>query len=938
MQGLETFSKIGSRNSFARRVGFGAVLLLSSLAMLLGTGRVEALTPALYVPTLNSDETVVAMATPQQFGAHGDGVTDDTAAFQAAINAIQNVGHRAGGVLWVPAGRYFFAGNLTLPEGVTIHGDWTDWTGTGGAGATGATGTIFMVTAGAGTGNARPSPGLDTATPFITMAGNDAIVGVTFWYPNQNPAAFAPYPYTIRVRGNSTVQNVIFVNSYNGIEVGPDGPEHNISTVIGCPLSVGLMIDGPADQSLTADIRFNPVVWSRSQLTGAYPCPVTNGPYATTIRNNATGVLMYRTDGELNVQTNVTGYHVGLQADLDSTTLYNGSTNYQGSPNASFYSGQILNCGTAVLAQAMPRQSGLQLTNMTLDGDIAVDTTTTALPALSLSFTNCTITGHSGTAFHFNGARSTLSWAQFSGCIVNGMIQHDGGALTMTNCTLNAATQITMAATTNASVLRTCLEGCTFSPSQHIVNPTPANLLMHAAKPSQGRVPTIGWPAVMSLYADCQPMASALYVATDPAYGAIGDGVHDDTAAIQSALNAAGHGGGIVYLPGNHYKTTGSLTVPPGVELRGVYETRHAAGPWSADGKCKASVIQPTSTAGPAVILQAEAGIRGVDFNYETQTKTSTPIAFPPAVQGQGADVYVIAVTSPNPYFFVDLATYGCANHFIYNVNGFPLDTGIAVGKGSNGYIVNTEGSPSYWFYAGDMITKPVSSADLTAVRLHPTYNLEMYRMGRCVENMMNDYVIPSRVMLHCINEGTAGPYIQAEALMCDATVEAVRLDSAAATKMDIANGSFAIVADYPDLFPSAVAINATANFLGTARFYNTAIFGAVHTNFSIAGGDVGMELVHNLEFGGQGAQISGGTFHLINNNGLLTYDTTGDTYNSAYLSQQYYPFIFTTPGAASLTSEFIGCGTIRGYDYSVTGLGAVNAWDNFSLSTYTSF
>jgi hypothetical protein len=49
-------------------------------------------------------------------------------------------------------------------------------------------------------------------------------------------------------------------------------------------------------------------------------------------------------------------------------------------------------------------------------------------------------------------------------------------------------------------------------------------------------------------------------------FGAIGDGVHDDTTAIQNALDS---GKGIVYLPPGTYKTTSDLTIPNGVTFQG---------------------------------------------------------------------------------------------------------------------------------------------------------------------------------------------------------------------------------------------------------------------------------------------------------------------------------------------------------------------------------
>jgi len=61
---------------------------------------------------------VVAIATPQQYGAVGDGITDDSGAFQAAMNAVYNSGGYGGGVVYVPAGNYAFYQNISVPTGV----------------------------------------------------------------------------------------------------------------------------------------------------------------------------------------------------------------------------------------------------------------------------------------------------------------------------------------------------------------------------------------------------------------------------------------------------------------------------------------------------------------------------------------------------------------------------------------------------------------------------------------------------------------------------------------------------------------------------------------------------------------------------------------------------------------------------------------------------
>jgi hypothetical protein len=63
-----------------------------------------------------------------------------------------------------------------------------------------------------------------------------------------------------------------------------------------------------------------------------------------------------------------------------------------------------------------------------------------------------------------------------------------------------------------------------------------------------------------------------LFNVKGPAYGAVGDGVADDTSAINAAITAAGAagpGGGIVFLPPGTYLINAALTLDAGVSLMG---------------------------------------------------------------------------------------------------------------------------------------------------------------------------------------------------------------------------------------------------------------------------------------------------------------------------------------------------------------------------------
>jgi len=65
--------------------------------------------------------------------------------------------------------------------------------------------------------------------------------------------------------------------------------------------------------------------------------------------------------------------------------------------------------------------------------------------------------------------------------------------------------------------------------------------------------------------------AGIFYNVKSPEYGAVGDGVANDTTAIQNAMNAAGAaGGGIVFFPEGTYRVTTTLAVPQGASLWGV--------------------------------------------------------------------------------------------------------------------------------------------------------------------------------------------------------------------------------------------------------------------------------------------------------------------------------------------------------------------------------
>ena len=186
------------------------------------------------------------------FGAKGDGKTDDTAAFQKALDAAAQAG---GGVVYAPRGNYFFAGHLNVPNAVTLKGVWESvpsHTGIRDRNSPKPTddGTTFLVTENAGT---------EDGPAFITLNQNSTLKGVVIYYPDQiSDAEPKPYPWAIAMRGkNPAVLDVELLNPYNGIDATKN-ERHLIRDVQGQPLRRGIWIDAIYDIGRVENVHFNP--------------------------------------------------------------------------------------------------------------------------------------------------------------------------------------------------------------------------------------------------------------------------------------------------------------------------------------------------------------------------------------------------------------------------------------------------------------------------------------------------------------------------------------------------------------------------------------------------------------------------------------------------------------------------------------------------------
>jgi len=216
------------------------------------------------------------------FAAKGDAATDDTAAFQKALDAAT----AKGGIVFVPAGTYVIAGVLTIPQGVTLQGVWE-----APHHADIGKGTVLYAT-----GN----KGNEDGPPLISLNQSSAIRGITIFYPEQDINAVAAYPWCIQGQGmHGSVVNVTLVNPYKGIDFGTHPNElHYISNVFGQPLRVGIFVDKTTDIGRIENVHFNPHSWARAAFPNAPNSDVTWPKFQKYLNENFIGFVLGKTDWE----------------------------------------------------------------------------------------------------------------------------------------------------------------------------------------------------------------------------------------------------------------------------------------------------------------------------------------------------------------------------------------------------------------------------------------------------------------------------------------------------------------------------------------------------------------------------------------------------------------------------------------------------------------
>ncbi len=579
--------------------------------------------------------------------------------WSAVINSLANgLATAGGGALFLPAGEYDCYSEIMLPTGVTIYGEWACPDD-----KEAPHGTVLKVHEDCGAGRTD-------SLAFITMMRDSMLKGLTFYYPGQKADAPVAYPPTVELGQYTHAKNITFVNSYWAVKQAQAANCPNVENIYGTPLYRGLDINMVVDIMRIENVNFAPDYWIDSGFEGA---PA--GEAADTLRSwilyNSTGIVVRRIDWSYLVNSTVRGYATGILFERSSEG---------NSPNGQCDEITLDGCRYGLVVSSVS-DCGEMITNshfINCENGIVLSEGNTSSAAV-LQIINTEIEAENYALYNQQATtvmmmNSTIRSGQVGGChgwsvFTNNVFETTAPQIVLENGSLNAV-----------------LIGNTDKDGKP-VRVDNQGLCPVSFDEQKADVPEISAPAKEAVsFIPHKPANEKVYI-----LDCDNDGSIDVTFDLQMQLNEAAKGGGVVYMPAGHYLINGSVTVPSGVELRGACDFGRV--PYNIGTVID---VSDRCSGKPTIVLSEKSGIRGVLFNYPDQYqndlfKTEKKFtAYPYAVQGRGADIYVINVGFHNAWDGLDMMTYRCDNHYVDYLCGICLHNAVCVGKGAeNGIIRN---------------------------------------------------------------------------------------------------------------------------------------------------------------------------------------------------------------------------------------------------------
>ncbi|WP_139990821.1 glycosyl hydrolase family 28-related protein [Paenibacillus paridis] len=794
--------------------------------------------------TFAAQDVVIAGfdVTDVRYGADPTGVLDATAAFRHALNDCAIAG---GGVVYAPDGQYKLLGSLLVPNSCTLRGDWKQPTDNDKT----VDGTLLL---------AYPGHGDEQARPFITMGTSAGIRNLSIFYPEQKIGEIVPYPYTIDLTtpSSGTAMNLTLVNAYRGLLTDKRvNGLHYIRDVYGTPLQTGMYLDYVYDVGRVEEVGFSPDYWAESGLDGS--------PSATAISaytqgdNGSVGIVIARNDWEVLNGVTIDRYATGIR--------FIGTS---GSSNGSIYNLTIKDARVGVDAEAVSLMGWLisaSSIEATAGPEPVAVLASSGFEKTSLQFNKTAFSG-SGSAVRLLGdgllsfVNSSFDSWDTAGCV----IEAEAGSLLVQGSEFAAATGGARHMCLGSGVSSASLLSNDYNGSAAIDNANPANSQIVIDQSPRTYEEIDGAPYVRSVHPKpAETGTGDMFDVSASPYHAAADGVTDDTAAIQDALDEAGaNGGGTVYLPAGKYRVDGHLEVPAGVELRGAQDVPFHT--MSHGTVLYAYVAGDAGNAAgtPFIKLNSDgvlggSGIRGILIWYPEQDIDSVK-AYPWAIQSQGPDCWIIYTNVSNAYQGVDFGTYNNNGHVIDYLSGAGLKTGLFAGNTTTeGWVENVHFNPTYWTGDEKLLNSPTGAETLTKIWPWQKANGTSFVFGAVANGYVSETFVfgandgmrfieqPGLGSFHgtVLNHGTDGSKNGVRFSSLDTHgVSFINLET-----VQYDNGHFVVVDD-------------TVSGSAPIRLFNTNHWTNPTVGYDIRGGDVLLQQGHFVDGGVHAIKVAGGT------------------------------------------------------------------------------
>lgn len=609
----------------------------------------------------NSNGAVIE-ANVLDFGAVGDGITDDTAAFKAALEYVGSIG----GVLYAPAGVYVLKEQLVLENGVTLLGDFKKPSLEDAK----AGGTVFAIYAQSCEDNQKNA--------FFYLRRGSSLNGITFWYPEQKFTNGKPtvYPATIQTEVlPSALENLNFVNSYFAINQAVKGDytiQQLVRNIWGTPLYKGFWFDRAPDAARQIGIDYRPDWWLYSGLPGV--------PDEKTLRdwlyNNAVAFDLGRIDWHFVGEITVRGYNIGVRikngfgrafgldvADCKTCLEFTHLT---------YYGAQVLDCKLS--ATGGSEAVALKVTGGQDEGSVSIN--------------SCELCSE-GTGI-VSEDRAIIS-------VQDSVIKAPTGALLNSSRGFGAVnTQfICENAVKNIKSESSRLVNCKDAAGNYITEGVKGEYCAECSEENQNTVLDRAELAKRKQAVAVRfPVINNENLINAADFG-VNNESEDVGPALQSAIDKAyEQGGGVVYVPAGEYRLESPITVKSGVELRGATPHFHYTITRTSYFITDYGKGKPDA---PALItLEEKSGLRGISVSYD-KVRQETIGEYATSVLGKGSDIFVIAVTVTSCWYALDFASHRCDRHYIDGFNYVTFNMGLAVGGGSeDGVVINAHANPGH--------------------------------------------------------------------------------------------------------------------------------------------------------------------------------------------------------------------------------------------------